>query len=258
MAAVSAFLAGATFGVTHALEADHVAAVATILSEEERSPAAVGAFWGVGHTAPIAVVGLAFVALGSGFPIPCWGPSRRWSGSCWSPSAPACWHARPGRASPSNATATTGTGTTAATPTSGSAACRSAAATVTPPAGRWQSASFTASPAAARSRSRWSRPPRRWVRRWPTSSASGRSRRRRWPASARPAVAVSDRRRRRRRVTVRLPWSSGRARAEPAGPPDRDGTGRPVPIGPGRTTRVGLRASHVETTYSSTISTYSG
>lgn len=70
MAAVSAFVAGAAFGLTHALETDHVAAVATLLDGAERAPAAVGAFWGVGHTAPVAAVGLAFLALGIRFPDP--------------------------------------------------------------------------------------------------------------------------------------------------------------------------------------------
>lgn len=54
--------------MTHALEADHVAAVATLLEGEEAVPAAVGALWGLGHTVPVTLLGLAFVALGAGLP----------------------------------------------------------------------------------------------------------------------------------------------------------------------------------------------
>jgi hypothetical protein len=70
MALTAALVAGAAFGVKHALEPDHVAAVATLLDGEQRTPTAVGASWGVGHTAPIAALGLAFVVLGVQLPDP--------------------------------------------------------------------------------------------------------------------------------------------------------------------------------------------
>ncbi len=62
MSLLAALTAGGVVGVRHALEADHLAAVATLV-DEDRS-ALVGASWGVGHTLPILVLGLGFVALG--------------------------------------------------------------------------------------------------------------------------------------------------------------------------------------------------
>jgi hypothetical protein len=55
-------LVGGTFGIRHAFEADHVAAVATLVGDERR-PVATGASWGVGHSIPIVVVGATFLAL---------------------------------------------------------------------------------------------------------------------------------------------------------------------------------------------------
>lgn len=62
MSLVAALTAGGVVGVRHALEADHLAAVATLV-DEDRS-ALVGASWGVGHTLPIFLLGVLFVALG--------------------------------------------------------------------------------------------------------------------------------------------------------------------------------------------------
>lgn len=62
MSLVAALTAGGVVGVRHALEADHLAAIATLV-DEDRS-ALVGASWGVGHTVPILVLGALFVALG--------------------------------------------------------------------------------------------------------------------------------------------------------------------------------------------------
>lgn len=56
---------GFVLGLRHALEADHVAAVATFSTEERdlwRS-SLVGAWWGTGHTAALLVFGAAIVAL---------------------------------------------------------------------------------------------------------------------------------------------------------------------------------------------------
>ncbi len=56
---------GALFGMRHALEPDHLAAVSTLVSEH-RSPsraALLGLSWGLGHTLALVVVGAALVAL---------------------------------------------------------------------------------------------------------------------------------------------------------------------------------------------------
>lgn len=58
----TALLVGGAFGVRHAFEADHVAAVATLVEEEDR-PASTGAAWGVGHSLPILLLGALFLAL---------------------------------------------------------------------------------------------------------------------------------------------------------------------------------------------------
>ncbi len=63
----SALAAGAVLGIRHALEADHLAAVATLVDGDDRS-GYVGASWGIGHSIPIAVLGLLFVAFGVRLP----------------------------------------------------------------------------------------------------------------------------------------------------------------------------------------------
>lgn len=57
--ALSIVLLGLLFGVQHATDADHVVAVATIVSRTRRFGvgACIGALWGAGHTAALAVVG---------------------------------------------------------------------------------------------------------------------------------------------------------------------------------------------------------
>lgn len=55
-------LVGGAFGARHALEADHIAAVATLV-ENERRPVRTGAAWGVGHSVPILILGALFLAL---------------------------------------------------------------------------------------------------------------------------------------------------------------------------------------------------
>jgi len=55
-------LAGGVFGARHALEPDHVAAVATLVEDEER-PGITGATWGTGHSLPILLLGGLFLAL---------------------------------------------------------------------------------------------------------------------------------------------------------------------------------------------------
>ena len=63
--ALSAILLGLLLGVQHATDADHVVAVATIVSRTRRfgAGALVGAFWGVGHTLTIGAVGAAIILL---------------------------------------------------------------------------------------------------------------------------------------------------------------------------------------------------
>jgi hypothetical protein len=58
----TALLVGGAFGVRHAFEADHVAAVATLVEEQDR-PASTGAAWGIGHSIPIVLLGALFLAL---------------------------------------------------------------------------------------------------------------------------------------------------------------------------------------------------
>lgn len=56
---------GLLLGMRHALDADHLVAVSTILSRQQglRRAALVGALWGVGHTITILLVGGALVLL---------------------------------------------------------------------------------------------------------------------------------------------------------------------------------------------------
>jgi hypothetical protein len=69
MALAAAALAGGVFGLHHALEADHLAAVATLVDDgRDHHPGVVGVSWGVGHTIPIVALGLGFLLLGVTFP----------------------------------------------------------------------------------------------------------------------------------------------------------------------------------------------
>ncbi|HEY0100693.1 MAG TPA: hypothetical protein VGB76_17235, partial [Pyrinomonadaceae bacterium] len=54
---------GFVLGLKHAVEADHLAAVSTIVSERKSllSSSLVGGLWGVGHTISLLVVGLAVI-----------------------------------------------------------------------------------------------------------------------------------------------------------------------------------------------------
>jgi high-affinity nickel-transport protein len=60
---VSVLLLGLLFGIQHATDADHVVAVATIVSRTRRftAGALVGAFWGAGHTLTVTAVGAAIL-----------------------------------------------------------------------------------------------------------------------------------------------------------------------------------------------------
>jgi hypothetical protein len=68
MSLVAALLAGGLLGVRHAVETDHVAAVAALVDRGDDRPGLVGASWGVGHSLPVAAAGLAFLLLGVRFP----------------------------------------------------------------------------------------------------------------------------------------------------------------------------------------------
>jgi hypothetical protein len=61
---------GFVLGLKHATEADHLAAVSTIVSERRSvlHSAAVGAMWGIGHTSSLLLAG--FFVLGMGLVIP--------------------------------------------------------------------------------------------------------------------------------------------------------------------------------------------
>ncbi len=61
---------GFALGIKHALDADHLVAVSTIVSERKglRGSSLVGAVWGLGHTASLLAVGLAVIALHAQIP----------------------------------------------------------------------------------------------------------------------------------------------------------------------------------------------
>ena len=61
---------GSLLGMRHALEPDHLAAVSTLVSRERGSYRAVllGAWWGLGHTFSLVVVGAALVLLRAEMP----------------------------------------------------------------------------------------------------------------------------------------------------------------------------------------------
>ena len=56
---------GFVFGLKHALDADHLAAVSTIVSERKSwlSSSLVGGLWGIGHTASLLMVGVVVLLL---------------------------------------------------------------------------------------------------------------------------------------------------------------------------------------------------
>lgn len=64
MSLAAALLAGGALGVRHALESDHVAAVATLSRGERGGRGLAGAWWGLGHGLPVALLGLAALLAG--------------------------------------------------------------------------------------------------------------------------------------------------------------------------------------------------
>ena len=70
-ASVTAALSlGFIYGLRHALDADHLVAVSTIVSEHKSvlRSSLIGTFWGIGHTASLFVVGLVVVLLRAAIP----------------------------------------------------------------------------------------------------------------------------------------------------------------------------------------------
>lgn len=61
----AAFGLGLILGIKHALDADHIIAVSTIVSEYQslKWASLIGAFWGLGHTATLFGVGLLVIGL---------------------------------------------------------------------------------------------------------------------------------------------------------------------------------------------------
>lgn len=61
----AAFGLGLILGIKHALDADHLVAVSTIVSEHKdiKWASLIGAFWGLGHTATLFAVGLLVIGL---------------------------------------------------------------------------------------------------------------------------------------------------------------------------------------------------
>jgi ABC-type nickel/cobalt efflux system permease component RcnA len=60
---LTTLIAGLTLGIKHALDADHVVAVSTIVSDQANplKAALVGALWGLGHTATLFLVGVGVI-----------------------------------------------------------------------------------------------------------------------------------------------------------------------------------------------------
>ncbi|MFC6726922.1 high-affinity nickel-transporter protein, partial [Halobium palmae] len=58
----TALLVGGAFGIRHAFEPDHVAAVSTLVDEDRRS-ISTGAAWGIGHSLPVIALGALFLLL---------------------------------------------------------------------------------------------------------------------------------------------------------------------------------------------------
>ena len=63
---VSLLFLGFLLGIRHATDADHIVAIATIVSRQRnlRGSATIGAVWGIGHTLTILVVGGAIILFG--------------------------------------------------------------------------------------------------------------------------------------------------------------------------------------------------
>jgi high-affinity nickel permease len=65
LSVIAVLTGGLLLGLQHALDADHLAAVSTIVSERKSllSASIVGGLWGIGHTVSLLVAGLAVILL---------------------------------------------------------------------------------------------------------------------------------------------------------------------------------------------------
>jgi hypothetical protein len=72
MSFAAAVFLGLGMGVKHALEADHLAAVCTLVARDGSvsRAAKVGALWGLGHSAVLVLAGGVLVAVGASVPAP--------------------------------------------------------------------------------------------------------------------------------------------------------------------------------------------
>jgi high-affinity nickel-transport protein len=70
MESLAGWMLGLLFGMRHALEPDHLAAVSTLVAEDGRAGrgALLGAFWGAGHTLALLAAGTALAVLQSQMP----------------------------------------------------------------------------------------------------------------------------------------------------------------------------------------------
>lgn len=69
MSLVTALVVGGLIGLRHSVEADHVAAVATLIDDRRPDhPGLIGTSWGIGHAVPIVALGLLFVTMGVNLP----------------------------------------------------------------------------------------------------------------------------------------------------------------------------------------------
>ena len=68
--ATAALSLGFVYGLRHALDADHLVAVSTIVSEHKSilRSSLIGTFWGIGHTASLLGVGMVVVSVRSAIP----------------------------------------------------------------------------------------------------------------------------------------------------------------------------------------------
>src|SRR3954468_21223873 len=65
LSTISVLMIGFVLGLQHATEADHLAAVSTIVSEKKNlfTASIVGGLWGVGHTISLFAVGILVIFL---------------------------------------------------------------------------------------------------------------------------------------------------------------------------------------------------
>ena len=65
LSAISVLVIGFILGLQHAIEADHLAAVSTIVTEKDNlwSASLVGGLWGLGHTISLFIVGVVVIFL---------------------------------------------------------------------------------------------------------------------------------------------------------------------------------------------------